>query len=86
MAQVSPSAVAEQIRERIEEAIEEATVEAAGQAGHYEISVVAAAFAGLNKLARQRMVFRALGDLLKGSDAPIHAVDRLETLTPDEAA
>lgn len=85
MAQLTASEVLVQIRERIEAEIDESRVEAAGEGGHFEISVIAPGFAGKNRLARQRMVFKVIADLLKGDDAPIHAVDRLETKTPEEA-
>ena len=38
---------------------------------HYTVEVESAAFAGLNRVARQRLVNRALADLLAG---PVHAL------------
>lgn len=48
---------------------------------HFTVRVTAAAFAGQNRVARQRAVYTALGDLI----APdrIHAL-ALETKAPDE--
>ncbi len=76
---------AERIREAVRSAIPDATVEVAGGGGgHFDIRVRSAAFAGKNRLARQRLVYQAIAALLAGDQAPVHAVDRLETLAPDE--
>ena len=48
---------------------------------HFEATVVAAAFAGKLPLARHRMVYATLGDLMGGA---IHAL-ALKTVTPEEA-
>jgi acid stress-induced BolA-like protein IbaG/YrbA len=75
-----------EITARIEEAIRAALpgceVSASGAAGHFEIRVVSAAFAGKRTLEKQRMVYAAIAPLMQGDAAPVHAVDRLETLTP----
>jgi BolA protein len=47
---------------------------------HFQVSIVAAAFAGKNRVARQRLVYGLLADELK---TDIHALS-LTTLTPDE--
>ena len=44
---------------------------AAGGGGHYEVTIVASCFKGLNTLARHRLVFEAVGDLMKKE---IHAL------------
>jgi BolA protein len=44
--------------------------------------VVSARFEGVSRVARQRMVYAALGELMQGPGA-IHALALL-TLTPDE--
>jgi len=49
---------------------------------HFEATVVCAAFAGKLPLARHRMVYATLGELMGGA---IHAL-ALKTLTPDEAS
>jgi acid stress-induced BolA-like protein IbaG/YrbA len=49
---------------------------------HFEAVVVSSAFAGKLPLARHRMVYATLGDLMGGE---IHAL-ALKTLTPDEMA
>lgn len=53
---------------------------AASGGGHYRLVVVSAAFVGLNTLARHRLVYDALGDLMRGE---IHALG-IHALTPDE--
>jgi len=49
---------------------------------HFEAEVVAAQFAGKLPLARHRLVYATLGELMGGA---IHAL-ALKTLTPEEAA
>lgn len=49
---------------------------------HFEARVVSTAFAGKLPLARHRMVYATLGELVGGA---IHAL-ALKTLTPEEAA
>lgn len=70
------------IREAIEGAIPGALVEASGMGGHFEIRVVSEQFEGKNRLARERLVYRAIAHLMQGERAPVHAVDRLETVPP----
>ncbi len=49
---------------------------------HFEADVISPVFAGKLPLARHRLVYATLGDLMGGD---IHALS-LKTLTPDEAA
>ena len=67
---------------QIKAAIPDAVVEADGGGGHYTIAVTSRAFEGLNTLKKKRLVYAAITDLMAGNDAPIHAVDRLDTFTP----
>jgi len=53
---------------------------AAGGAGHYRVAVVSARFAGLGAVARHRLVYDAVGDLIPGE---IHAL-AIAAFTPDE--
>lgn len=48
--------------------------------GHYVLRIVSAQFAGKNTVARHRMVYSALGELMKRE---IHALN-IQALTPDE--
>jgi BolA protein len=52
----------------------------AGGESHFRVEVVSAAFAGLTRVARQRLVYGLLAEELKGL---IHAL-ALSTLTPEE--
>ena len=73
------------IQAAVSDAIPGCNVEAHGGGGHFNIVVVSEAFEGLNTLKKQRMVYRAIKELMKGDDAPVHAVDSMKTLTPAEA-
>ena len=44
---------------------------AADGGGHYEVTIVASCFKGLNTLARHRLVYEAVGELMKKE---IHAL------------
>ena len=78
---------AETLRELIETGFEKAGLPAAraqvqGEDGvHFEATVVSEAFRGKLPLARHRMVYATLGDLMGGA---IHAL-QLKTVTPDES-
>jgi len=76
----SPDDVVSQMRRAIESAIPGAQVEvAANSPGHFEIKVVAAAFAGKSMVQQQQMVYGAIKDLMAGDGAPVHAIDHLRT-------
>ena len=81
---LSPQATLDAIRSQIAEAIPGCTVEATGGGGHYEITVRPEQFEGKNRLARQRLVYSAIKDLMAGHDAPVHAVDRMLTHAPGD--
>ncbi len=49
---------------------------------HWSLHIVSAQFDGLNRVQRQRLVYKAIGDLM---DNPIHALAILAQ-TPAEAA
>ena len=71
------------IARMIEDGLPGASAQVQGEDGvHFEATVVASAFAGKLPLARHRMVYATLGELMGGA---IHALS-LKTLTPDEAA
>lgn len=56
----------------------------AGKGGHFRMTVVAAAFGNLNRVARHRLVYQALQDGMdKGGESLIHAL-AITALTPDE--
>jgi len=73
----------DRIKSLIEAGLPGARAEVSGEDGvHFEATVVAGQFAGKLPLARHRMVYATLGDLMGGQ---IHAL-ALKTLTPEEAA
>lgn len=84
--------VAAQIRQRLavlapthielddESALHAGHAGAKGGGGHYRLRIVASAFAGKNTVARHRLVYQALGDLMKQR---IHAL-AIEARTPEE--
>ncbi|MBB5014598.1 BolA family protein [Rehaibacterium terrae] len=73
---------ADTIRQLIEQGLPGARAEVRGDDGvHFEATVVAEAFRGKLPLARHRLVYATLGELMGGA---IHALS-LRTLTPDEA-
>ena len=81
-AQPTPRETAARIRDAVAAALPGARIEVTGEGNHFSLRVESAAFAGKNRLARQRLVLRAIAPLMKGETAPVHAIDRLETVTP----
>ena len=55
---------------------------ARGGQGHFRVEIVSAAFAGKLPLARHRLVYAALGEMMQ---TDIHALS-IRARTPDEAA
>ncbi len=53
---------------------------AAGGESHFQVEIVSAQFAGLSRVARQRLVYGALKDEFAGG---VHALE-VKTLTPEE--
>ena len=73
---------AETIRNLIQAGLPDAHVDVQGDDGvHFEATVISAAFAGKLPLARHRMVYATLGELM---GREIHALG-LTTLTPEQA-
>jgi acid stress-induced BolA-like protein IbaG/YrbA len=71
------------IQALIENGLVDSQAEVSGADGvHFEATVVSSQFAGKLPLARHRLVYATLGDLMGGA---IHAL-ALKTLTPEEAA
>ena len=71
------------LREAIEQAMPGAEVEiTAGGAGHFELRIKAAEFAGKSRVAQQRLVYGAITYLMTGETAPVHAIDKMEILVP----
>ena len=53
---------------------------AASGGGHWQLTIVSEAFRGKNAVARHRMIYEALGDLMKRD---IHAL-RIEAFAPEQ--
>ncbi|MFT3772133.1 MAG: BolA family protein [Minicystis sp.] len=70
------------IRTAIESQVPDAKAEVSGGGGHFNIVVTSPVFAGKSMLESQRLVYSAITELMKGDDAPVHAVDSLKTKVP----
>ena len=70
------------IKSRIEKAMSVESIKVQGGHGHYTIKVVSKDFIGKSMVKQQQMVYAAITDLMKGADAPIHAIDLMETKEP----
>jgi acid stress-induced BolA-like protein IbaG/YrbA len=83
---INPSdGTAQALREAILKALPEAQVNVTtGTPGHFEIKVVSEAFEGKSRVKKQQMIYGSIAHLMKGENAPVHAVDRLHTLLPSE--
>jgi stress-induced morphogen len=51
--------------------------------GHFTIEVESTVFEGKSLLAKQRLVYSAIKELMAGDHAPVHAVDKLITKLPE---
>jgi acid stress-induced BolA-like protein IbaG/YrbA len=70
----------ESIKQGIESQLACEHVEVIGDGQHFQALVVAAGFAGKNRVQRHQMVYAALGDRMREE---IHALS-MQTLTPEE--
>jgi len=68
------------LEEALKQAFPDGDIEVSGGGGHYSLSVASAAFAGKNVVGKQRLVYKAIGELMAGDDAPVHAVDAMQTV------
>lgn len=74
------------LRAAIERGLPGASIEVTpGSPRHFSVRVVAQEFAGQTRVAAQRMVYRCIADLMRGDDAPVHAIDLLRTELPAPA-
>ncbi|MEE2786179.1 MAG: BolA/IbaG family iron-sulfur metabolism protein [Myxococcota bacterium] len=75
--------IREEIIKRIRAAYPDAQIELVdmtGTADHWQATIVSSRFEGVGRLARQRGIYAALGELMAG---PIHALT-FKTLTPEQ--
>ena len=78
-----PEEIAQKVHAAIAQQLPDARIEVRPQGpGHFEITVTDAAFEGLNRVKQQQLVYGAITELMAGPNPPVHAVDRLECLTP----
>lgn len=79
----SPADLCAALRAAIEDTLPGAQVDvAAGSPGHFQIRVSSDRFTGKSMVQQQQMVYAAIAHLMKGPDAPVHAIDRMQTLVP----
>jgi stress-induced morphogen len=79
-----PEEIAGKIRDAIAGAIDGAEIDVSSRGpGHFEIRVVAGAFEGKSRVQQHQLVYGAITDLMSGTQAPVHAIDRLECTTPN---
>jgi len=50
--------------------------------GHFEVRVVSKVFDGKTRVQQQQLVYQAIAHLMSGDSAPVHAIDRMQTLVP----
>jgi acid stress-induced BolA-like protein IbaG/YrbA len=75
--------VAGDIERAIAEKIRDAEIQVTPRSpGHFEIRVASQAFASRGRVQQQQLVYAAIAHLMKGDDAPVHAVDQLTTELP----
>jgi len=79
----SPADLCAALRGAIAAALPGAAVEVeAGSPGHFQIRVASEQFAGKSMLQQQQLVYAAIARFMRGPDAPVHAIDRLQTVVP----
>ena len=79
----APDATTDQLRKALEAAFPGDAIEVtAGGAGHFELRVVSKQFEGKSSVQQQQLVYKAIGELLAGDAAPVHAIDRMDTRAP----
>ncbi len=74
--------VVDAVQQAIEGSVPDSKAEVTGGGGHYSIVVESPIFAGKSMLESQRLVYAAIAHLMKGDQAPVHAVDSLKTRVP----
>ena len=72
-----------EIRATLEAALGDCEIQLQSEGNKLMLLVTAAAFEGLNRVKRQQLVYRSLGDRIESGE--IHAVS-MRCLTPEEAA
>lgn len=79
----SSNEIAARLRAAVEGALPGARVEANPTApGHFELTVLSEAFRGRSLVEQHQLVYAAVAPLMRGANAPVHAIDRLRTQAP----
>ena len=79
----APEVIAARIQEAVEGALPGSQVAVrCTSPGHFEVSVAASEFQGKPRVRQHQLVYQAIAPLMSGNDAPVHAIDRLETRIP----
>ncbi len=79
---MTPEDISARIRTALPDA-EVRVVDTTGGGDHFSATVVSSAFTDKGLVDRHRLVYAALGDVMHGPGAPIHAL-ALTTETPEE--
>ncbi len=79
---MTPEDISARIRTALPDA-EVRVVDTTGGGDHFQATVVSSAFADKGLIDRHRLVYAALGEVMRGPAAPIHAL-ALTTETPEE--
>lgn len=78
--------ITEQMKQAILTVIPDAEVTVSGAGGHFVIDVVSDIFAGKRVLQKHRLVLQSIAHLMKGDNAPVHAIDKLTCRLPETKA
>jgi stress-induced morphogen len=71
------------LRKALEAAFQGAEIDVSSASpGHFELRVVSKAFENKTRLQQQQLVYKAIAHLMSGDSAPVHAIDRMQTLVP----
>ncbi len=73
----------EELRQHLLGTLPDCELEVQGDGSHFELRAVGACFSGLNRVKRQQLVYKALGELIPSG--AVHAI-QIRALTPEEAA
>ncbi len=72
---------ADSVQQLVNRHLDNCEVSVEGQGNHFDILVVGEVFAGLRPVAKQQLVYAALGEQI--ADGSIHAVN-IKTFTPEQ--
>jgi stress-induced morphogen len=71
------------LRKALETALPGAEIEiSSASPGHFELRVVSKVFEGKTRVQQHQLVYKAIAHLMSGDSAPVHAIDRMQTLVP----